>query len=363
MRFDDLIKKPAKPQKTLTYTESLQTKLDAEMSSKPTPKFTAVEWAIMEGGGSLEDTKVTELFEPKQAVKIHWNHDSTRAVALIDPKTKLVVNFLGDDDPISIEFSVNDQFDMTGGGNVSPIFATVIEAVKQFTQNNSDCSAIYFTAHEQSRARMYDTLAKRVARQLGWHVVPYDDMVADEKYQTALSYGDFTFAIEKGPAPKSRQDAQKPQHGDFMPVWHVISIEHPELFAVRIKAKNGDDAESWVMKNVPEYKDEDAFGVFARKTVPNDRPIIDKGEVPAPKKPEQQDPNNLGAQLRAKLDAPQNENFADGKNPQDKGDSKRHGVPTKANVSTLRKVAKQGGRKGQLAHWMANMKAGKDKKK
>jgi hypothetical protein len=57
----------------------------------------------------------------------------------------------------------------------------------------------------------------------------------------------------------------------------------------------------------------------------------------------------------------EHENFADGKNPQDKGDSKRHGVPTKASVSTLRKVAKQGGRKGQLAHWMANMKSGREK--
>ena len=55
------------------------------------------------------------------------------------------------------------------------------------------------------------------------------------------------------------------------------------------------------------------------------------------------------------------ENFADGRNPQDKGDSKRHGVPTKASISTLRKVAKQGGRKGQLAHWMANMKSGREK--
>jgi hypothetical protein len=55
------------------------------------------------------------------------------------------------------------------------------------------------------------------------------------------------------------------------------------------------------------------------------------------------------------------ENFADGKHPEDKGDSKRLGVPTKASVSTLRKVAHQGGRKGQLAHWMANMKAGKKK--
>lgn len=57
------------------------------------------------------------------------------------------------------------------------------------------------------------------------------------------------------------------------------------------------------------------------------------------------------------------ENFADGRNPQDKGDSKRHGINTKASVSSLRKTAKQGGRKGQLAHWLANMKAGRAKKK
>jgi len=58
-----------------------------------------------------------------------------------------------------------------------------------------------------------------------------------------------------------------------------------------------------------------------------------------------------------------NENFADGRNPQDKGDSKRYGINTKASVSSLRKTAKQGGRKGQLAHWLANMKAGRAKKK
>jgi hypothetical protein len=56
-----------------------------------------------------------------------------------------------------------------------------------------------------------------------------------------------------------------------------------------------------------------------------------------------------------------NENFDDGKNPQDKGDSKRYNVPTKGSVSSLRKIAKQGGRRGQLAHWMANMKAGHKK--
>ena len=56
------------------------------------------------------------------------------------------------------------------------------------------------------------------------------------------------------------------------------------------------------------------------------------------------------------------ENFQDGRNPQDKGDAKRHGINTRASVSSLRKTAKSGGRKGQLAHWLANMKAGRAKK-
>jgi pyrimidine deaminase RibD-like protein len=55
------------------------------------------------------------------------------------------------------------------------------------------------------------------------------------------------------------------------------------------------------------------------------------------------------------------ENFADGRNPQDKGDSARHGIPKHASISSLRKIAKQGGRKGQLAHWQANMRSGRNK--
>lgn len=54
MRFDDLTRKPAKPQRPLTYTESLQAKLKQELAAKPTPKYTSLEWAIMEGGNSLD---------------------------------------------------------------------------------------------------------------------------------------------------------------------------------------------------------------------------------------------------------------------------------------------------------------------
>jgi predicted nucleotidyltransferase len=58
------------------------------------------------------------------------------------------------------------------------------------------------------------------------------------------------------------------------------------------------------------------------------------------------------------------ENFVDGKNPGRKGLAKRSGVNTKASVSSLRKTAKNSsGEKQRMAHWLANMKAGRAKAK
>jgi len=58
---------------------------------------------------------------------------------------------------------------------------------------------------------------------------------------------------------------------------------------------------------------------------------------------------------------PVEENFADGRHPEDKGDSARHGIPKHASLASLDKIAHQGGRKGQLAHWQANMRRGRMK--
>ena len=58
------------------------------------------------------------------------------------------------------------------------------------------------------------------------------------------------------------------------------------------------------------------------------------------------------------------ENFADGRNPQDRGDSARHGIPKKASLNTLDKIVHSksaGPRKKQLAHWQANMRRGRAK--
>lgn len=58
------------------------------------------------------------------------------------------------------------------------------------------------------------------------------------------------------------------------------------------------------------------------------------------------------------------ENFADGRNPQDKGDSKRHGITKGMSISQLKKIRGSktaSPRKKQLAHWQINMRQGRKK--
>lgn len=78
------------------------------------------------------------------------------------------------------------------------------------------------------------------------------------------------------------------------------------------------------------------------------------------------DPNQPKGMKKQKVDPTFNvdENFADGKNPENKGDSARHGIPKKASISTLKKIRSSDNaspRKKQLAHWQINMRQGRNK--
>lgn len=58
------------------------------------------------------------------------------------------------------------------------------------------------------------------------------------------------------------------------------------------------------------------------------------------------------------------ENFADGKNSQDKGDSARHGIRKGMTIAQLKKIRSSNSasaRKKQLAHWQINMRQGRKK--
>lgn len=247
---------------------------------------------------------ISELFSPDKAINLTWG-DPYHAETWLPQHKKLRVTFTDVGHGLfAIEFSVGDQFELTGEGNVSVIFATVIEAIKQFVNKNTGIKGLYFTADEQSRARMYDTLAKRVARQVGWHVVPYDEMVKNKKYQTPMSYGDFLFVIE--PGQDKHQDAQKPQHSEFMPIWYVYSVEDKTAPVIKIKAKKSIDAEYYVTKTVPEYKTLDRMGIGAGKAPPGWGDITDMGTVKYPPKPAPRVLNPLEKRLKDKFDSETN---------------------------------------------------------
>lgn len=56
------------------------------------------------------------------------------------------------------------------------------------------------------------------------------------------------------------------------------------------------------------------------------------------------------------------ENFADGKKPGRKGLSRRVGIPKKATLGQLEKIAKSStGERRRMAQWQLNMRRGKNK--
>jgi hypothetical protein len=72
--------------------------------------------------------------------------------------------------------------------------------------------------------------------------------------------------------------------------------------------------------------------------------------------------NMLGDKLGVKYHI--GENFADGRNPQDKGDSARHGIRKGMTIAQLKKIRSSDSaskRKKQLAHWQINMRQGRKK--
>ena len=73
-------------------------------------------------------------------------------------------------------------------------------------------------------------------------------------------------------------------------------------------------------------------------------------------------PSQVVSVKPVKVNNPIEENFADGKKPGRKGLAKRVGVDCKQSISKLRSIAAHSsGEKQRMAHWCANMKAGKNK--
>ena len=328
-----------------------------------------------EGGGDGGGESIHELFDGGKDWK--WTYQDKNQASAEFTVGDVYYTFMAGQDPDEapgdwdIEFAAKKEagtasWGVTGTGNSAQVFGTVVEIMKAFiASKKASIRRMTFAAKEDSRQGLYARMVKRLLPK--WN----------------LEQNGEAFVLTRP--------------GGL--VFWVYSVEAPynKIPPVKVKANTASEAEQIVLTTMPEFKGADLMGMGASKNKPDlsenhaddsnkkeavlriQKMLNDKYKAnldldgvlgPLTRKsinkfmPNAQigladEPNKTTAVQGKKI----KENFADGKNPQDKGDSKRHGVPTKASVSTLRNVAKQGGRKGQLAHWMANMKAGKAKNK
>ena len=340
-----------------------------------------------DGGGG---ESIRELFDGGKDWK--WTYQDKNQASAEFNVGNVHYTFMAGQDPDEapgdwdIEFAAKQahgtaSWGVTGTGNSAQVFGTVVEIMKAFiASKKASIRRMTFAAKEDSRQGLYARMVKRLLPK--WN----------------LEQNGEAFVLTRP--------------GGL--VFWVYSVEAPynKIPAVKVKANTASEAEQIVLTTMPEFKGADLMGMGASKNKPDLSEVKFGGQdvegntlsqlkekfpnlstllyfIPglgqalvvadvasqiqmynqAIDKIEKQYPIQTIQTVQQKVgDAGEawdtlDENFADGRNPQDKGDSKRYNVPTKSSVTTLRKVAKQGGRKGQLAHWMANMKAGKAKNK
>lgn len=107
--------------------------------------------------------RITELFSKEYPIT--WDRD--RAMFKTANGRPGIIRFdadtpaEGDYSLVDIEFSVQDEFGVTGQGDASSIFATVFTAIKEYISvKNPDF--ITFSAKEPSRQKLYSRMVTRM---------------------------------------------------------------------------------------------------------------------------------------------------------------------------------------------------------
>lgn len=261
-----------------------------------------------------------------------------------------------------VEFHRNNSQDVTGEGDAQRIFATVLDAIQKYIKKYKP-ERLSFSASKsvdmdaddverfnpESRAKLYTRLVQRYAGAWGYQA-QVDDNGDVVIYQLTRTIAENNTAAGINKMFNNLGD----------PVF--ANLQRVALLAMQGRQQEAQGRLNSVIKDAsPQVQKKIIDAVNVIKPVTINGKVADSSTLDKSKAHQDWILNTFIPWVQSLLGQQVAENFHDGRNPQDKGDSKRYGVPTKASVSTLRKVAKQGGRKGQLAHWMANMKAGKKK--
>ena len=124
----------------------------------------------------MKEKKLTELFDPKTSFPLEWDeqfgwngevhaeaHDADGRVihiSFVPTELRLTPN---SKDATEVAFSRGGNYGVTGKGDAGKVLATVVNAIEIFLQKyKPDC--VVFSAKEVSRASLYASMIKRIAR-------------------------------------------------------------------------------------------------------------------------------------------------------------------------------------------------------
>ena len=160
--------------------ESSRQALYARMAKKLLPdwKFGLLqgEFALTAPSTNSDKQKVTELFDPSTSFPLEWDeqfgwngevhaeaHDADGRVihiSFVPTELRLTPD---SKDATEVAFSRGGNYSVTGKGDASKVLATVVNAIEIFLQKyRPDC--VVFSAKEGSRASLYASMIKRIAR-------------------------------------------------------------------------------------------------------------------------------------------------------------------------------------------------------
>ena len=145
------------------------------------PTATAIAWCWFKTKYWMRITEIiTEAFT--QPYSMSWEHsdESHDALVKLPDGSNLSIMFSMDygaygDEEWAVEFWRNNSQEVTGEGDAYRIFATVMEAIKEFI-STEDPERIRFSAtkdvedgqNAQSRSKLYTTMVRRYASALGY---------------------------------------------------------------------------------------------------------------------------------------------------------------------------------------------------
>ena len=163
MRFEDLTKRPICP---LTYTESLQAKLAAQMATKPVRKFTPLEIAIMEGGGSLEEAEASDAdlrarwgdFDPEDRAMLPQTKTNLQGASTLWTAYAVVQNILGKNRVTNDEDALTPNMYYVYQSNNEPMFKDTDNGVGSINLPNLESTAakdVAVAAHEAFHAYVH----------------------------------------------------------------------------------------------------------------------------------------------------------------------------------------------------------------